>query len=312
MSNELLGYVLNLFADPAAADEYRADPEASLSGAGLSRMCSDDMEQIMPVLLDHSPISFDRNFSSGGNTAVGGGGGGAGGAGGGGGVSPAGSGGAGGGGWGGGGTGGGGGGGGAGWAADHAAAVQQLTHVLNSYSYTTIDDRDYNLDNSVNQAIFNNGFLHQNFDNDLTASFTDDRDVDNSTVYSNSFNDNSTDDHSDNSVDDHSTEFDVDVDIEDSFNTDNSTGDDIEDSLVVDDVDVDVNSGNTTTNTSTTTSTTNTDNTDNSIDVGDVDVEYYEESIVVDDIEYDDESINDSIVVEDVTFEEPVIPVVVL
>jgi hypothetical protein len=300
ITNDLLGFVLNMFSDPAAAESYKNDPEGTLDHAGFGRMCSDDVDAIMPVLLDHSPISFDRNYNTGGNSAWGGGagggsngGGGAGGAGG--------SGGAGGtGGGGGGGTGGGGGGGGTGWAADHAAAVQQLTHVLNNYSYTSIDDRDIILDQSVNQNIWNSD-VKQLFDNDADIKVIDDRDVDNSTVYSNSFNDNSKDDHSVDDHSDHSVEtkfendLEVKVEIKDSFNPDSS------DHSVDDHTDnsIDDHSDNSTD-----------DHTDKSVDVGDVDVEYYKESIVIDEFEYEDESINDSIVLEEVKMDDPVVVVV--
>jgi hypothetical protein len=207
-TNVLLDFLLSLFSDPAAADQFRADPEAMLKQNGLEGMCSDDVDAVMPVILDGSPISFDRDYNTGGNTANGGnaGGGGTGGGGG-----------AGGGGWGGGGGG-----------SDHAAAVQQLTHVLNNYSYTTVDDRDVILDQSVNQNIWANGDVHQLFDNeaniasgdhaiiagdDVKDSGNDSHDTfwtDNS---DNSVND-SFNDNSDNSIDDSGN-----VKIDDSFNT---------------------------------------------------------------------------------------------
>jgi hypothetical protein len=121
--------MLNLFNDQEAGAAFAAKPAETLEAAGFKGLCSDDVYAIMPVILDKSPISIDRDYESGNNSAWGGdvaGGGGSGGGGGGGG-------------WGGGGGGGGWGGGGD----DHAAAVQALTSVFNTYN-NYVDDRDIN------------------------------------------------------------------------------------------------------------------------------------------------------------------------
>ena len=267
LASSLLEFIMNLLRDPRAADEFNADPDAALASAGLSNVCSDDVDAIMPVIMDYAPVgsgsSFDREYNTGGNHGGnsgdwssdnsgwghgrdddddddhghgrgrdddddhghgrgrdddddhGHGGGGRG-------------------------------------DHDHDHAVQQLTHIVNNYSYTSVvDDRDTITDQSVNQNIWANGDVTQWFDNDAVVASGDhsiaaggDADVDNSTGdehnhsvnlttgdvgggiaignTDNSVEDSYNDDHStndDHSVEDsYNTDLDLDVDVTDSYN----------------------------------------------------------------------------------------------
>ncbi|MCU1634709.1 MAG: hypothetical protein JWM61_3361, partial [Micrococcaceae bacterium] len=174
LASDLLDFLMNLFNDADAANEFISDPEAALAQAGLSNVCMDDVDAVMPVVLDYAPVSFggnndssfDRRYDTGGNssgdvtpgaytpgtgggsTTTPGGGGGT--------TTPT--------------TPGGGGtttpttpttpGSPATGGDDnyHVNAVQQLMHVVNNYSYTSsVDDRDTITDQSVNQNIWANG-----------------------------------------------------------------------------------------------------------------------------------------------------------
>ena len=167
----LLDFLMNLLRNPAAADEFRADPQGALDDAGLGSVCSDDVDAVMPVVLDLAPVIGDREYNTGGNSAVGGdahvapttpaapstG------------TAP---------------------GSATGGEDDHAHAVQQLTHVVNNYSYTEVDDRDTITDQSVNQNIWADGDVSQLFDQDAIIASGDDAiaaggdvDVDKSTSY---------------------------------------------------------------------------------------------------------------------------------
>ncbi|MET0932566.1 MAG: IniB N-terminal domain-containing protein, partial [Mycetocola sp.] len=137
----LLEFLLSLLRDPAAAAEFRADPEAALESAGLSNVTSEDVDACMPVVLDYAPVIGDREYNAGGNQTSG--------------STPDG-----------------------GWHDDdvdadhdhgehhhddddHGHAVQQLMHVVNNYSYN-----DTITDLSVNQNIWASGDVTQLFDND--------------------------------------------------------------------------------------------------------------------------------------------------
>jgi hypothetical protein len=260
----LLDFLLNLLKDPKAAEEFKADPQGVLDAHGLGNITEEDCDAVIPVVLDFAPVSAigDRVYETGGNVLHGGdsnyGGG------------------NGGGGHGGGGHGGGGHGGGHA-PVDTSPAVAQLTHVVNNYSYSEIDDRDTITDQSVNQNIWALGDVEQWFDNDAivasgdgAAAAGDDAFVDNSDDHSTNIDvggDVNIGNTEDSYNDDHSTDnsVDVDVDVEDSiianesFNeeeTDNSTNVDIEDSLLAND------------------SFNETDNSDNSVnDSGNTDVD---------------------------------------
>ena len=244
ITTALLDFLMGLLKNPEAAADFAANPDTTLQNAGLQGICAADVDAVVPVALDFSPIG-NREYDTGGNsidTASWGGGGGGG---------------NGGGGWGGGGghdgghDGGGhhGGGHGGGHNDDHdyAAAKAKLLSVVNNYSY--IDDRDVINDQSVNTTIWANdsvvgvdneventatnvgdgsnvattggtviaGNTEYDLDVDIEDSFNEETEVE----IEDSFNDNS----------DNSTDNSTNVLVNDSFNTDNSTEVDIEDSF---------------------------------------------------------------------------------
>lgn len=228
LANDLVQFLMSLFGSREAAEEFLDNPERVLEDHGLGGVCSADVDAAIPVILDFAPItlnasSFDRDYNTGGNTSwTGGGSGGTGG------HNP----------------GGGGHGGGRPGGDDHAHAVQQLHHVVNHYSYTStttteVDDRDTIVDQSVNQNIWADGDVRQWFDNDSVVASGDravaagdDVDMEDSNNIEDSYNtDNSTDNSEDNSI---RAGGDVNIgneetDIDDSFNTDLDV--DIEDSF---------------------------------------------------------------------------------
>jgi hypothetical protein len=114
---------------------------------------------------------------------------------------------------------------------DHAHAVQQLHHIVNNYSYTsTVDDRDTITDQSVNQNIWADGDVEQWFDNDAVVASGDraiaagdDADVEDSNNIEDSYNtDNSSDESTDNSIraGEDVNIGNTDIDADESFNTD--------------------------------------------------------------------------------------------
>ena len=254
LSSSLLNYILSLLSDDEAAAEYFADPEAALAAAGLAEVCAEDVEDVLPLVLDYAPVAVASGSSSGGSSDGGGwdGGGWGGGYGGGHGGGHGGHGGRdrddhgyghkdkddwGGHGkdkdddWGGhhkdkdwdkdgdkGGHGGGHGGGHNG-GDDHGSAVQQIHAILNNYSYTNTETK---IDNSIENNIWAKG--------DVTQVFGDDNEVavGNTAVSVEAENIVVGDD---NNVGNDQSETDIDVDIEDStfVNGDgNVTGDDNE------------------------------------------------------------------------------------
>ena len=271
LANDLVQFLMHLFGNRQAAQDFLDNPEKVLEDHGFGEVCSADVDAAMPVVLDYAPVTtsrFDREYNTGGNTSwtghIGGGGGGAGGTGH---TPPA----------------GGGSGGGHHDHDDHAHAVQQLHHVVNNYSYTsTVDDRDNIVDQSVNQNIWAEGDVEQWFDNDSviasgdrSVAAGDDAYVRDSNNISDSNNtDNSADNSTDNSVHaggdvnignektdiDDSFNTDLDVDVADSFN-DNS------DNSVNHDMDVAVEDSFNDNSDNSDNSDHSVDNTDNSTDV---------------------------------------------
>ncbi|UTT68931.1 IniB N-terminal domain-containing protein [Arthrobacter sp. DNA4] len=260
LANDLVQFLMQLFGNREAIQEFLDDPERALQEHGLANVCSADVDAAMPVVLDYAPItvnatSFAREHTTGGNSVWAGQTG-----------TPAGH-----------GAGpsalhGGGavaGQGGAGYDQDdHAHAVQQLHHVVNHFSYTTnttmLDDRVTITDQSVNQNIWAHGDVEQWFDNDAVVASGDqavaaghDAAVRDSNNVRDSYNtDHSTDNSTDNSIHagsdvsigneqtDISDSFNTDLglDVDDSFNdnSDNSHHADYSDHSTSTDVDVDV------------------------------------------------------------------------
>ncbi|WP_411374240.1 IniB N-terminal domain-containing protein [Arthrobacter sp. MPF02] len=327
LANDLVQFLMHLFGDRQAAQDFLDNPEKVLEDHGLGKVCSADVDAAMPVVLDYAPVTinasrFDREYNTGGNDARtdhNGGGGGS--------------------------TGGGNHGGGHHHGGgrdndhdDHAHAVQQLHHVVNNYSYTsTVDDRDTIVDQSVNQNIWADGDVEQWFDNDSVVASGDravaagdDAYVKDSNNIEDSYNtDNSTDNSIDNSVtagrdanigneetnidDSFNTDVDIDADIDDSFNedsqndnsdhSDNSTNIDVRDSgndnsindSFNDEIDNSINdSGNTEVDLD------NVGNTDNSInDSGNTELEVDIEDSFQDNSTETNTNIEDNVIVAD-------------
>ena len=68
VASTLLDFILNLLRDPETAEAFARDPQGTLEDHGLGDITSVDIEDIMPVLMDASPSSFDRDYTTGGNT----------------------------------------------------------------------------------------------------------------------------------------------------------------------------------------------------------------------------------------------------
>src|SRR4051812_33501018 len=68
----LLDFLLGLLRDPEAAAAFREDPMGALEDAGLAGVTDDDVDAVMPVVMDVCTInsSFDREYIAGGNGAV--------------------------------------------------------------------------------------------------------------------------------------------------------------------------------------------------------------------------------------------------
>ncbi|HAG58201.1 MAG TPA: hypothetical protein DIT15_09695 [Arthrobacter bacterium] len=220
LANQLVQFLMSLFNNPAAAQEFLNDPERALEGAGLRHVGSMDVDAVMPVVLDYAPItvpasSFSREDNTGGNTPwIGGATGNT--------AAPA----------------------GTTQLDDHAHAVQQLAHVVNNYSYTpVVDGRDTITDQSVHENIWAGDDVNQWFQNEVVIASGDhalasgdDLNVRDSHNTTDSYNtDNSLDASTDNSISaggdraigtsqlDAADSFntDVDFDVDDSLN-DNS------------------------------------------------------------------------------------------
>jgi hypothetical protein len=147
MTQSLLDFILNLLRDSDAKAAFLADPDRALADAGLSNVCSEDISDAMSYVTEYHPVALvgPREYNL-GNTAVvqhaedhrpeyhGG------------------------------------------WhdhdyrPDPHAAVIQQLEYITNNYAYT--DSHDTLVDKSVNQSIWNNGVLAQNFD-DHSVTATD-------------------------------------------------------------------------------------------------------------------------------------------
>jgi hypothetical protein len=185
LANQLVQFLMSLFNNPAAAQEFLNDPERALEGAGLRHVGSMDVDAVMPVVLDYAPITVPASSSSRVDNA--------------GGITP----------WIGGATG--------NTPApavnthldDHAQAVQQLTHVVNNYSSASVvDDHDTTTGQSVHENIWAEDDMNQWFQNEAVIPSGDhalasgnDLNVHDSHNITDSFNtDNSLDASTDNSV----------------------------------------------------------------------------------------------------------------
>ncbi|MCQ6273147.1 IniB N-terminal domain-containing protein [Pseudarthrobacter sp. R1] len=146
VAKDVVQFLMNLFGDRQAAQDFLDDPEGVLETHGLGGVRSADVDAAMPVVLDYAPISvnasrFDQHYNAGGNDASTGHAGG--------GWTPP---------------------PGAGGHDDHGHAVEQLQHVVANYAYPSAgDDRSAVLDQSVSQNIWADGDVEQWFDSGSLA-----------------------------------------------------------------------------------------------------------------------------------------------
>ncbi|WP_406636434.1 IniB N-terminal domain-containing protein [Pseudarthrobacter quantipunctorum] len=147
VAKEVVQFLMGIFGDRQAAQGFLDDPEGVLEKHGLAGVSSADVDAAMPVVLDYAPLSVtasaaDRDFNPGVGTGHAGGG----------------------------------------WSSlpaggghdDHGQAVEQLTHVVANYSYSsTPDDRGALPDQSPALNIWADGDVEQWFDNDSVPEFGD-------------------------------------------------------------------------------------------------------------------------------------------
>jgi hypothetical protein len=155
----LLDLLLELLRDGEEAEQFAEKPDEYLKSKGLEGICAEDVKDAAPLVLDFAPVSFkgsfdrtyDTGFDAGGkgkrdeddgdkrkhddddDEARGKHGG----------------------------------------DDDEDDAVKEIKNILNNYSYTSVDDRDTIVDQSVNQQIYNKGLLFQEFDNDSVVASGD-------------------------------------------------------------------------------------------------------------------------------------------
>ncbi|WP_196216985.1 IniB N-terminal domain-containing protein, partial [Agromyces bracchium] len=67
ITTALLDFLMGLLRDPEASAEFRADPDSALTNAGLNGICAADVDAVLPVALDFSPVA-DREYHTGGNS----------------------------------------------------------------------------------------------------------------------------------------------------------------------------------------------------------------------------------------------------
>lgn len=148
VAKEVVQFLMDIFGDRQAAQDFLDDPEGVLEQHGLAGVSSADVDAAMPVVLDYAPLSatastVDRQLSAGTGTGHAGSG-----------WSPLPS--------------------GGGHDDDHGLAVEQLTHVVAGYSFpSTPGDRGAVADQSPSLNIWADGDVEQWFDNDSVPAFGD-------------------------------------------------------------------------------------------------------------------------------------------
>ncbi|WP_205754613.1 IniB N-terminal domain-containing protein [Pseudarthrobacter sp. NamB4] len=130
VAKDVVQFLMNIFGDRQAAQEFLDNPEGVLRDHGLGGLSSADVDAAMPVVLDYAPVNvnastFDKVLNTGGSS------------------------------------------GGGGPHDDHGHAVEQLAQVVANYSYpSTADDRAAVLDQPPAHNIWAEGDVEQWFDND--------------------------------------------------------------------------------------------------------------------------------------------------
>ena len=77
ITTALLDFLMGLLRNPQAGADFAADPDTALANAGLQGICASDVDAVLPVALDFSPVG-NREYDTGGNSSSAGGGGGGG------------------------------------------------------------------------------------------------------------------------------------------------------------------------------------------------------------------------------------------
>ncbi|TLM84625.1 IniB N-terminal domain-containing protein [Pseudarthrobacter sp. NamE5] len=133
VAKDIVQFLMNMFADRHAAQEFLDNPEGVLKDHGLGGLSSADVDAAMPVVLDYAPLSvnaptFGRGLDASATSA-------------------------------------------GGAHDDHGQAVEQLAQVVAKHSYPSApDDRPPVTDQSPAHNIWADGDVEQWFDND--AAFT--------------------------------------------------------------------------------------------------------------------------------------------
>ncbi|MFS0733955.1 IniB N-terminal domain-containing protein [Microbacterium sp. 1P10UB] len=143
VADALIEFILSLLKDPVAAAEFEDDPQAALSRCGLNNVSAHDVQSVAPVIIERTsvvqvPVGVTKvvHVDGGGSGGNGGGG------------------------------------GGRGPGQEPNAVVREIKNITNHFQ--TVDDRDTIVDQSVNQNIWAEGDVTQNFDNDAVVASGDD------------------------------------------------------------------------------------------------------------------------------------------
>lgn len=209
IADALIEFILSLLRDPAAAEQFAADPDEALASAGLSNVCAADVRAVAPVVVDRPDVVarvaqpapvIPVAHGPGGYLPP---------------VKPL-----------------------------PPTPAQEISHITNNFA---VDARATIVDQSVNQNIWAHGDVNQIFDQEAVIAsgdgsvaagddvLTDNSETDISTGDIGIGN-TTTDIDIDDSFNDESTEVDVEVEADDSFNDESvTTGTEIEDSFTVDD-----------------------------------------------------------------------------
>jgi hypothetical protein len=67
ITTALLDFLMDLLKSPQAGADFAADPDTALQNAGLQGICAADVDAVLPVALDFSPVG-NREYDTGGNS----------------------------------------------------------------------------------------------------------------------------------------------------------------------------------------------------------------------------------------------------
>src|SRR5688572_9674591 len=56
ITDALMDFIMSLLRDPAAMEEFDAEPQAMLARNGLSDACVEDVRAVAPVVIDHPDV----------------------------------------------------------------------------------------------------------------------------------------------------------------------------------------------------------------------------------------------------------------